>query len=91
MRYFMYCDPAGANSSEPVWTIMSERAIVEGAYWDHWSQRMRAKGVFLENSPEFMQERCIEDFCVTHWAVEATPTELQKIISPAPNPDNSTV
>lgn len=86
MRYFMYCDPAGANSSEPVWTIMSERAIVEGAYGDHWRQRMRAKGKFLENSPELMESMCIDDFCVVNWAVEATPEELQKTISPAPNP-----
>lgn len=89
MKFFMYCDPAGANSSEPVWTIMSERAIVEGDYWDHWSQRMRAASKFMENSLEFMQDWCLDDFCVVNWAVEATPEELQKIISPAPNPDNS--
>ena len=91
MRYFMYCEPAGENTGEPVWTIMSEKAITEGRYWHHWAGRVRAKGLFLDKSPEFMRELCLEDFCVTHWAVEATPTELQKIISPAPNPDNSTV
>lgn len=85
----MYCEPAGANSSEPVWTIMSERAIVEGDYWDRWSQRMRAVGKFMENSPEFMRAQCLDDFCVVNWAVEATPEELAKVISPAPNPDKS--
>ena len=27
MRYFMYCEPAGENIGEPVWTIMSEKAL----------------------------------------------------------------
>lgn len=91
MRYFMYCEPAGENTGEPVWTIMSEKAILEGRYWHHWADQVRAKGLFLDKSLEFMQELYLEAFCVTHWAVEATLEELQKIISPAPNPDNSTV
>lgn len=89
MKFFMYCYPAGANSSEPVWTIISELGITEGAYWDHWSQGMRAKGRFLENSLEIMHDMCVADFCVVNWAVEATPDELAKIIAPAPNLNNS--
>ena len=89
MRYYMYCEPAGKNTGEPVYHVMSERGIYEGWYWDHWKERMEAIGKFLPNSLALMQELCLDDFCVVHWAVEATPEELQKIISQAPNPDNS--
>lgn len=84
MQFYIYCEPAGEHTGEPVWTIMSKKAITEGAYWDRWSSKVREKGLFLEESPNFMREWCLDDFCMVNWAVEVTPEELQKIICQAP-------
>lgn len=76
MKYWIYVEPASETSMLPVWTILSEKAIL-AQYWDYWYDRMRLAG----NGAEISEQRCIEDWVTIHWAVEATPESLLRIIN----------
>ena len=69
-------EPASETCTLPVWTILSERAIL-AQYYDYWCNRMRMAG----KSDALNKTRCIEDWATTHWAVEATPEALLRIIN----------
>jgi len=88
MQHFLITEPIG-NTSQPVWKIYSEEAII-AEYWETWQRQgeayNRAHG--LSKYTGITTTRCIEDWIVINWAVEATPNELLKIIQ-APNPQNS--
>lgn len=77
----MYCEPAG-QSSEPVWLVYSETAII-AEYWKSWNKRRlqynAAHGLPEEHGHD--PQRCIDDWIVVHWALEATPERLVKILS----------
>lgn len=75
MRYWLYCEPVSDKCIEPVFQILSEKAIL-GIYWSYWCEQMDRVGKYSEIS----KERCIEDWVATHWAVEATPESLLRII-----------
>ena len=74
MRYWIYCEPVG-ETAETVWQVWSEKAIL-AEYWDDWCRQMRAGN----KANEIAETNCITDWIVTHWAVAATPENLQKII-----------
>jgi len=76
MKYWIYAEPVTAFSSEPVWQILSDKAII-ASYFDYWSGKM--KGAHKEHLITY--EDCILDWVATHWAVEATPETLLRIIS----------
>lgn len=76
MRYWMHAEPATALSSEPVWTIVSDKAIL-ASYYDHWVDRMKNAG----KDALISTENCIQDWVTVHWAVEATPEALLRIIN----------
>lgn len=88
MTYWIITEPVG-SSSEPVWKIYSEQAIIE-EYWTHWERQGRAynKANGLHQFEGITTTRCIEDWTVVHWAIRATPENLLKIIS-APNQQKS--
>lgn len=44
----------------------SEDQIIE-SYYDYWSKRMMLKE---QNDANLDHQRCIEDWCVVHWAWE---------------------
>jgi uncharacterized iron-regulated protein len=69
MKYYIYVEPTG-SSSEPTYTIMSEKAILVD-YWKYWTKRMLAANKELDYSDiEGIQRHCVEDFCTVHWATE---------------------
>ena len=82
MRYWLTVEPASAECSEPVYTIMSDAAVL-AQYFDYWSGRMARVG----KADQINEEDCILDWATVHWAVPATPEALVKIIS-APNRQN---
>jgi hypothetical protein len=43
--------------------ILTEEEIL-ATYWDYWSGKMKEIG----REAEATRERCIEDWCVIHWA-----------------------
>jgi hypothetical protein len=45
--------------------ILTEEEIL-ATYWNHWSGKMKEIG----REAEATRERCIEDWCVIHWASE---------------------
>lgn len=80
MKHWIYIEPV-RGGSEIVYTIMSDDAII-AEYWRHWEGRMKANNK-SEGLPEFAnvtRENCIYDWTVVHWAVEATPETLLRII-----------
>ena len=45
--------------------ILTEEEIL-ATYWNYWSVKMKEIG----REAEATRERCIEDWCVIHWASE---------------------
>lgn len=83
MRYWIYAEPASSSSSEPVYIILSDKAIIE-TYFDYW----RGKMTLVGKADLVNEEDCILDWATIHWATEVTPEALEQFIS-APNADNS--
>lgn len=82
MKYYIIVEPAGRNSSAPVWLVYSEQAII-AEYWDSWKKRGMQYNR-AHNLPELEgidPNRCIEDWVVVHWAIEATPERLLRILN----------
>jgi hypothetical protein len=76
MRYWIYAEPASETSSEAVYQIYSDRAILD-TYWDYWSSTMRALGRELQIS----ENHCITDWAAIHWAWPADAESLLQIIT----------
>ena len=64
MRYYSYVEQ-GDDDKSYVSVLMSEDAIVRD-YFEYWSEQMRRVG----KTDLISRERCIEDFCVVHWAAQ---------------------
>lgn len=86
MRHWLFAEPAG-GSSEPIWMIYSDDAIL-ATYWEIWMQQGMAynREHGLEEGNGINPLRCIDDWVVVHWAVPATAENLLNIIS-APKPE----
>lgn len=76
MRYWTYVEPAG-SSSHPVYTIMSDAAVL-ATYRSHWTARMMQK--YGGCSSEITDENCIQDWVTLNWAEEATPEIMKRIL-----------
>lgn len=79
MRYWIYVEPCSLLSSEPVYHILSDDAVIV-TYWDYWREKMTGAG--LEHLLD--TERCIQDWAVVNWAQEVTAEVLQQFCT-APN------
>ena len=81
MRHWLFAEPVG-DTSEPVWMVYSEDAIV-AEYWETWERQGMAynKAHGHDIYKDISRSNCIQDWVVVHWAVEATPENLLKIIS----------
>ena len=75
MRYWMYCEPVNAKSSEAVWQVWSDAAILAD-YWEYWCRLMRLAG----RESQISENNCITDWAASHWANTATHENLQRII-----------
>lgn len=75
MKYWLYTEPATAFSSEPVYMIMSDKAILAN-YYDYW----RGKMIGAHKQDLISEEACIQDWVTIHWAMEATEEVLLRII-----------
>lgn len=71
----MYCDPVTMESSEPVYTIMSDRAVLD-YYWTYWRDRMLQQ----DKQDQITEETCILDWATIHWAQEITPGALEQFV-----------
>jgi hypothetical protein len=70
MKYWMYIESAG-NTSEPIYTILSEKAII-AHYYPYWQQRMALLG-----ETDFSNlDECIKHFVTTNWAIPVTKEKL---------------
>jgi len=54
------------ENNKDVTEILTEDEIL-ASYWNYWKERMESVG----KHDEISREKCIEDWCVIHWAVEA--------------------
>lgn len=62
MKYYTHYEFDGKDSTE---VFISEEGIL-GYYWDYWCDKMYNVG----RGNLITEERCIEDYCIVHWAVE---------------------
>jgi hypothetical protein len=85
VRFWLLAEPIG-ESSEPVWKIYSDDAIL-AEYWETWMTKGIAynKANGHEEGAGINPLRCIDDWIVVNWAVPATPESLLQILS-APKP-----
>ena len=81
MKYYITVEPAGERGS-PVWMVYSEQAILD-EYWSSWESRGKQynKANGLPEYQNITAQNCISDWAVIHWAVEATPEALLRIIN----------
>lgn len=47
----------------PLWKTLSEKEILD-EYWDYWTGKMKEVG----KEDVISEERCIEDWCILHFA-----------------------
>lgn len=67
MKYFSISFPG--EFGQHVEEIWSEKQIL-ASYYEYWSGKM--KEVEHLDRCEICEKRCIEDWCVVHWAIEVT-------------------
>ena len=74
MRYWTICYPAPHPTQDfdiDVWETLSDKEILD-QYWGWWSNKMReviASGRNINVTLEdITPEKCIEDWCIVHWA-----------------------
>lgn len=77
MRYWIYVEPVSADSSEPVYTIMGDNAVLD-SYYNYWIMKMLDANKQVPNSIAETLEQCILDWATVHWAVEVTPLVLRE-------------
>lgn len=65
MRYYSYVEPDEFDDTVANKIVLSEQEIL-ASYWDYWTTQMRVSG----RSEEISKEKCIEDFCTIHWAMQ---------------------
>lgn len=70
MKYYSYIEPDDSQEMHPVTIVMSEKEILDD-YYDYWCEQMRKVG----KEDEISEQKCIEDFCVIHWAI---PEQIYK-------------
>lgn len=80
MKHYLIAEPIG-DTSQPVWKIYSEEAII-AEYYETWQRQGEAynKAHGIAKYTGITASRCIDDWLVVHWAIEATPEALLKII-----------
>lgn len=71
MKYYSYVEPDDSQEMSPVFVVMSEKEIL-AEYYDYWCSKMREVG----KEDEISEQRCIEDWCVIHWAI---PEQIYKM------------
>lgn len=62
VKYYSYVEPE--EEMFPSFIVMSEKEILD-EYYDYWCSKMREVG----KEEEISQQKCIEDWCVIHWAL----------------------
>ena len=70
MKLYSYVDPVG-DEFDITTVVMNEKEILE-QYWDWWCEKMRSVGL----EAEINEQKCIEDWCISHWAI---PEQIYKL------------
>jgi len=66
MKYWtiVYPDTNSLGEEYTHWETLSEKEIIE-QYWIHWFTKMINN---QQPTEELTTERCIQDWCIVHWA-----------------------
>ncbi len=66
------------------WETLSEKEILD-QYWEHWSGQMKRafyeKRMMNATIEDITPEKCIEDWCIVHWASRNYWREMKDCIS----------
>ena len=63
MKVYQYCEPG--DNDDVVYVRITETDIIR-EYFPYWSRQMRK----VKQEDQITEERCIEDFCIVHWAYQ---------------------
>jgi hypothetical protein len=63
MRVYEYCEPG--DNDDVVYVRITEADIIR-EYFPYWSRQMRK----VKQEDQITEDRCIEDFCIVHWAYQ---------------------
>lgn len=79
MKYYTICYPDVTESGYEYdhWETLSEQEILD-QYWIYWFTKMINNQQPLE---ELTTERCIEDWCIVHWAERNYWREMKECIA----------
>lgn len=79
MRYYTICYPDVTTLGHEYthWETLSEQEIIE-QYWVHWFTKMINN---QQPTEELTTERCIGDWCITHWAERNYWREMKDCIA----------
>lgn len=79
MKYYTICYPDQTLLGHEYthWETLSEQEILND-YWLYWFTKM-----IINNQPEeeLTSERCIEDWCIVHWAQRNYWREMKDCIA----------
>jgi len=67
VKTYTFVQP-GEDGITPEYTSLTEQEILD-EYWEYWVGKQHEVGI---KEHLINRERCIEDFCVVHWAWEGT-------------------
>lgn len=79
MRYYTICYPDENTLGQEYthWETLSEQDIID-QYWVYWFTKMINNQQPIE---ELTTERCIEDWCIVHWAERNYWREMKDCIA----------
>ena len=79
MRYYTICYPDENTLKQEYthWETLSEQEIID-QYWVYWFTKMINNQQPIE---ELTTERCIEDWCIVHWAERNYWREMKDCIA----------
>ena len=77
MKYYTICYPDVTESGYEYnhWETLSEQEIID-YYYVWWSTKM-----ILNGNEDISRERCIEDWCIVHWAQRNYWREMKDCIA----------
>ena len=79
MKYYTICYPDENTLGQEYtqWEALSEKEIIE-QYWVYWFTKMINN---QQPTEELTTERCIEDWCIVHWAERNYWREMKDCIA----------
>lgn len=74
----VYPDVTESGQEYDHWETLSEQEILD-QYYDYWSSKMILP--WFNGNEDISKEKCIEDWCIVHWAERNYWREIKDLCS----------